>query len=83
MSNANNLIDFAAQLLRFAEADLRLARREGSILIGGTTAGNVWLSYDRPSKTYTLTNTSGDVLADGPRRIVATELAKSYKVVEG
>lgn len=81
MTTEISLVDLMDALLRFAAADMRLARREGSILIGGTVHGNVGLAYDREARAYTLTAGS-TVIASGRAGIVRLALARAYKIVD-
>jgi hypothetical protein len=43
------------QIAKFAQADMRLARKEGEIAIAQTKVGTVFLAYDKATRTYSLT----------------------------
>ena len=45
--------DVSLALSKIAQADMRLARNDGFILIAQTKHGTVTLSYDRSERSYT------------------------------
>lgn len=65
MTNAQLTYEQAIALDKFAEADCRLARKEGSILIAQTKVGLVELSYDKASRTYAITCQNGGTFPGG------------------
>lgn len=54
MTTATLTFDQLSQIAKFAQADMRLARKEGEIAITNTKVGTVFLSYDKPSRSYSL-----------------------------
>lgn len=52
---ANLTYEQECQIAKFAQADMRLARKEGEIAIANTKVGTVFLAYDKASRTYSLT----------------------------
>lgn len=79
MTNTNTL---QASFEHFATSDLRTARKEGNLLIGGTQRGTLGLSYSRATKTYTLATQGLDssIVAEGKAGTVKKALAGLYTV---
>lgn len=69
--------DVAAQLENFAASDLRVAKREGHMLIGQTKRGTLTLTHS--GGVYTLAATDG-VIASGKPAAVRPVLAGLYTV---
>ncbi len=50
--------ELKAQLIKYAQSDIRKAKKEGEILIARTQKGLVTLRYMSSTKTYEIANTS-------------------------
>ena len=79
--------ELTAALTRYANSDLRTARKHGEIIVAGTKRGNVTLSYNDETRTYLLTalnmkTLESDVLAKGKAANARNALIALY-VVEG
>ncbi len=84
METTNNTatpVEIVNALVRFADADMRLARINHSILIGQTIVGTVSLSYHAPSRVYTMTDTDGVEWAKGAAKVMRAALVSSYDVM--
>lgn len=75
--------DLTKALTRFADTDMRWARKQGDVLITGTKRGTLCLAYDADAKTYTLTTTGLDAekLAEGKPKDIRPVLTGLYDVV--
>ena len=72
-----------AAKLRYAGTDLRAAKKHGYILIGQTRRGTLNLTYSARADSagvYTLTDTSGHLIAHGKAAVVRPVLADLYTV---
>jgi hypothetical protein len=69
-------------LSRFANQDLRAARREGYILIGQTKVGTVELAFREGAYILKTTGLASKVLAQGKPAVVRPTLCGLYSVVE-
>ncbi len=70
----------AAQLNKFADADLRAARKHGEMLIGQTKRGTVALRYAGGIYTLTLQGPKPEILVSGMPGMVRPILAALYDV---
>jgi hypothetical protein len=86
MSNAmNNEIKTA--LTKYANSDLRAARKDGHILITQTKRGLCELTFDAQAKTYLLVvcitdpfQEKAEVVAQGKAGVIRAALVNLYKV---
>ena len=72
-----------AQLEKFAKSDLRAARREGEIMIGGTTRGRLTLSFSEGVyllSCFDFSRMASEVLAEGKPATVVPDLSALYSV---
>jgi|TARA_A100001391_G_scaffold122821_1_gene83730 hypothetical protein len=68
------------QLLKFAASDLRTARKQGDVLVGGTIIGRISVAYDAETKTYHIVNDVLETVASGKAKVIKEALAKLYRV---
>lgn len=70
-------------LIRFANQDLGIARKDGHVAITQTKIGNVEIVYNRPTKRYFMNGLNGEGrLTDGMTKAQAVEkLVSIYDVV--
>ena len=69
------------QLERFANSDMRMARKEGEIIIARTKEGNVNLKYWPIEKKYFITKYNGEVLYEGKAKGCRKAIVNLYDVV--
>jgi hypothetical protein len=81
VAKQNPLVDVAV-LQRYAESDLRLARKHGSVLIGQTKVGTVELTYDPATKGYNLLSLYGTTKVSGTKPFIRDQIVQLYDVVE-
>lgn len=72
--------ELAAALDKYAAADLRAAKREGYMLVGGTKAGTVSVTHEAGVYTVTTQGVDAKVLASGKPAAVRPVLAALYVV---
>jgi hypothetical protein len=76
----NNLQVIKAQLIKFANQDLALARKTGAVAVTQTKLGNIEIQYENGVYTaYAMLN--GDVLAQGKAQVARDLLVSIYDVV--
>jgi len=66
-------------LTKYAQRDLRLARKEGRMAVCQTKIGTIWIEYS--NRVYTFTNNNGETLYQGGAKGAETALCNSYQVV--
>ena len=70
------------QLDKYAASDLRLARREGEIAVGGTKVGTVFVRFEEGKYSVTTAGLQIKVLVEGAPKVVRPFLASLYVVSE-
>lgn len=71
-----------AQMCKFAESDMRKARKEGSILIAQTRRGTVELTYHAPGRRYEVHTWGLDArfVCCGTAKDVVARIASLYQI---
>lgn len=73
--------ELTAALTKIAKSDLRIARKEGYMLIGQTKRGTLALSHSDGVYTLSTQGVDAAVIAQGKPAVVAPVLASCYDVV--
>jgi len=80
MENKRN--EIRPVLHSFANADLRIARAEGTMCVSQTIIGNLEISYNTEEKTYTITDfNNGTQYVQGKAKEAREFLIENYDVV--
>jgi len=69
-----------AQLKRFAEADLRAARREGDHLVARTRLGNLMISHKEHDYRIVIDGLEAEQIYHGPKAGAVEVLVDAYDV---
>lgn len=70
-------------LIKFAKSDMKIARKEGDMMIAGTKRGTVIVSYDSATKRYAVATCGIDtvnLITDGKAAATALVIAGLYVV---
>ena len=78
---ANNRNEIRPVLHSFANADLRIARKDGRMCVSQTIIGNLEVSYNAEEKTYTITDfNNGTKYVEGKAKEAREFLIENYDV---